>query len=57
MKNSAVFKIAQHCVLMQMPVDTEEQRECVLQVLETLKKEERVALHFESIKGEQNETV
>jgi len=55
MKNSEVFKIAQHCVLAQLPVDTEEQREVVLEVLAALKKEENMALRMEEIKSKESE--
>lgn len=55
MKVSEVFKIAQHCVLVQMPVDTEEQREKVIRVLSVLKKEEEMAIYLESV--EENENV
>ena len=57
MKKSEVFKIAQHCVLSQLAVDTEEQREVVLEVLEVLKKEENMALRLEGARGEYNAAV
>lgn len=52
MKVSEVFKIAQHCVLAQLPVDTKEQREDVLFALSVLKKEEEMAICLEKVEEE-----
>lgn len=57
MKNSEVFKIAQHCVLSQLPVDREEQRDVVLEVLEVLRTEEKMALRLEEAKEKESEAV
>ena len=54
MKVSEVFKIAQHCVLEQMPVDTWEQRENVLYALSVLKKEEEMAAYLENVGEKEN---
>lgn len=57
MKNSEVYRIAQHAVLQICPVDTEVQRETVLKVLSVLHEDEKVALFTEKRKAAEAETV
>ena len=56
-KKSEAYRIAQHAVLQICPVDTEVQREAVLEVLSTLHEEEKLALFTEKRKAEEAEAV
>ena len=55
MKTSKVFRIAQYCALQMLPIDTDEQKDTVLEVLSVLMKEEEMAKMLEAVEEKEAE--